>query len=156
MLRCLEGFMAFLIMGASIRINGQPPLGPRNRAKCPVTDDPINITDSTPAVFFNNGQRLYFSTMTAARMYARAPRDYWLAPHDIPLQGMDGKRGLPDFRNKTLRCPYSDENMTISMQTPRVVHKGGQNIYFCCFGCVNSFWTNPASAINNSSGRGSV
>ena len=58
----------------------------------------------------------------------------------------DGARGLPDLRNQTLECPYSGEKMVIDMQTPRVVHKFGQPIYFCCWGCINHFWADPASA----------
>jgi YHS domain-containing protein len=128
-------------------ISAQPPLGPRNKANCPVTNKSITITAYTPSVRFDNGQKLYFADAASAKSYADAPRDYWLAPHDVPLSGMDGKRGLPDLRNETLHCPFTNESMVISMQTPRVIHRGGQNVYFCCFGCVTSFWTDPSSAI---------
>ena len=40
----------------------------------------------------------------------------------------------------------SGEKLVVDMQTPRVVHKFGQPIYFCCWGCINHFWTDPASA----------
>ena len=126
---------------------GEPPLGPRNQAKCPVTGANITISATTPSVAFKNGQHLYFSSTKAAAAYHASPRDYWLAPHDLPLAGLDGKRGLPDLRNTTAKCPMSGETITITMSTPRVIHKHGQNVYFCCFGCVTGFWTNPASCM---------
>ena len=98
-------------------ISAQPPLGPRNKANCPVTNKSITITANTPSVRFDNGQKLYFADAASAKSYADAPRDYWLAPHDLPLSGMDGKRGLPDLRNETLHCPFTNESMVISMQT---------------------------------------
>lgn len=126
----------------------QPPPGPKDRAICPVTGKTIDpITKNTPSVEFTHGQRLFFATEVAAKAYVESPRDYWLAPHDLPLPGVDGKRGLPDLRNETRLCPSSGENITIEMQTPRVVHKHGQNLYFCCFGCVMGFWTDPAEMI---------
>ena len=137
-------FVLFQLLGATF---AEPPPGPRNQANCPVTGVAINITQSTPAVLFDNGQQLYFATTTAATLYARTPRNYWLSPHEKPLAGMDGKRGLPDLRNETRHCPFTNESMVISMQTPRVIHRHGQNVFFCCFGCVTSFWTDPASAI---------
>ena len=65
----------------------------------------------------------------------------------MPLPGMDGKRGLPDLRGKTLHCPESGEALVISMQTPRVLHKHGQAVYFCCFGCVTGFWADPKAVL---------
>ena len=94
------------------------------------------------------GQELYFSSVAAAKTYATDPRGYWLAPHDTPLQGMDGKRGLPDLRGTNQSCPESGETFIVNMQTPRVIHKHGQNLYFCCFGCVAGFWTSPEDVIN--------
>jgi hypothetical protein len=138
---------ALLVLAACLTAHAQPPPGPRDRANCPVTGKPIVITADTPAVAFHNGQRLFFADAAAARAYSDSPRDYWLAPHEMPLKGVDGKRGLPDFRNETMRCPSSNETMVISMRTPRVVHQGGQNVYFCCFGCVMGFWTDPTSMI---------
>ena len=91
-------------------------------------------------------QFLFFSSQSAADKYRQSPRDYWLAPHDLPLPGMDGKRGLPDLRGETKYCPYSNETLHIDMPTPRVLHKHGQAVYFCCYGCVTSFWTDPATA----------
>ena len=141
-LLCIPYCLALLVSVAA-----QPPLGPRNKAICPVTGEAIEIVPSTPTVTFINNQRLYFSSTTAATSYVKSPRDFWLSPHDLPLPGVDGKRGLPDLRNETRRCPFTNETMTISMQTPRVIHKHGQNVYFCCFGCVTSFWTDPGTAI---------
>jgi YHS domain-containing protein len=137
-------FVLFQLFSATL---AEPPLGPRNQANCPVTGDSIKITQLTPVVLFENGQRLYFSSKSAAASYAISPRDYWLSPHEDPLAGVDGKRGLPDLRNETRHCPFTNESILISMQTPRVIHRHGQNVYFCCFGCVTSFWTDPKSAI---------
>jgi len=89
----------------------------------------------------------FFASAAAAAKYRAAPRDYWLGPHELPLPGFDGKRGLPDLRTTKARCPMSNETMVISMKTPRVVHRHGQNVYFCCFGCVAGFWTDPTSLI---------
>ena len=55
-----------------------------------------------PRVNFKHGQELFFSSSDAAQKYFDSPRDYWLSPHELPLPGMDGKRGLPDLRNETL------------------------------------------------------
>ena len=93
------------------------------------------------------GQKLYFASKTAAAAYVSEPRDFWLGPHDLPLAGMDGKRGLPDMRHTNATCPESGEVFTIAMATPRVIHRGGQNLYFCCFGCVVTFWTEPGAII---------
>ena len=140
-------FSSLLVLAACLAARAQPPPGPRDRANCPVTGRSIAINDGTPAVAFHNGQRLFFADAAAAKTYVDSPRDYWLAPHEMPLKGIDGKRGLPDFRNETMQCPSSNETMVISMRTPRVVHRGGQNVYFCCFGCVMGFWTDPNSMI---------
>ena len=84
----------------------QPPPGPRNKANCPVTGKSIDISSDTPAVDIKNGQKLFFSSKDAASAYVKSPRDYWLAPHDMPLAGMDGKRGLPDLRNTTAQASF--------------------------------------------------
>merc|ERR1712160_23978 len=110
-----------------------PPPGPNNIALCPVTGINMTITYQTPVVHFTNGQVLYFSTEQAASKYRDSPRDYWLSPHDLP--------------GETRNCPYSNETFTIDMPTPRVFHKHGQSLYFCCFGCISSFWTDPSTAI---------
>ena len=122
-----------------------PGPGPRDKAFCPVTGQNVTITAATPALEFKNGQKLFFSSDAAVKKYRTSPRDYWLAPHDKPLPPPDGMRGLPDLRGTILHCPRSNETMNVSMQTPRVVHKHGQAVYFCCFGCVTAFWTDPTS-----------
>ena len=58
---------------------------------------------------------------------------------------MDGMRGLPDVRGQILHCPRSGEALNVSMQTPRVMMKHGQAVYFCCHGCVAAFWRDPAA-----------
>ena len=122
-----------------------PPHGPNSSAFCPVTGAAINITAATPFLAFKNGQKLYFTTAKDAAQYRATPRDFWLAPTDMPLPGMDGMRGYPDFRGQIMHCPRSGEAMNISMQTPRVDHKHGQAVYFCCHGCVTAFWRDPTS-----------
>ena len=121
-----------------------------DRAMCPVTG--VNITDleTAPALTFSNGQQLYFGSEDALAAYKGNPRAYWLSPFETPLPGMDGKKGLPDLSGETRYCPYSNETMVIDMKTPRVVHRWGQNVYFCCFGCVSSFWTAPETAWDGS------
>ena len=115
-------------------------------ATCPVTL--VNITDISTAVSleFDNGQKLYFGSKDAVTAYVSNPKAYWLSPFEMPLEGMDGKVGVPNFMGETFYCPYSNEEMEIDMKTPRVVHRGGQNVYFCCFGCIATFWADPASA----------
>ena len=106
------------------------------------------------------------------RAFWLAPTD--ATPEQGLLPMPDGARGLPDLRNTTVQCPlspasadgrcffspnrarpkidpaglrrFSGEKLVVDMQTPRVVHKFGQPIYFCCWGCINHFWTDPASA----------
>ena len=101
---CVMGFAALMVCHA------EPPPGPKNQANCPVTGARIQISDKTPSVNFKNGQKLYFSSEKAADMYRKSPRDFWLSPHEMPLKGMDGKRGLPDLRNETRYCPMSNES----------------------------------------------
>jgi len=107
------------------------------RALCPVTGANITIGNSTPAVEFKNGQKLYFSSKGAADNYRASPRDFWLSPHEVPAPT------LPQLTGETRNCPRSNESMVINMKTPRVLHRHGQAIYFCCFGCVEGFWTKP-------------
>ena len=100
-------------------------------------------------VNFINGQKLYVADAAAAAAYRAAPQAFWLSPHESPLPMPDGMRGLPDFRGKAFKCPRSGENITVDMKTPRVVHRHGQSVYFCCFGCVTAFWMDPTSLIAN-------
>ena len=59
---------------------------------------------------------------------------------------VEGLLTLPWILLQFTLSPYSGEEMVIDMKTPRVVHRGGQNVYFCCFGCVATFSADPASA----------
>jgi len=124
-----------------------PPPGPSDAAYCPVSGAPINITASTPSVTFVHGQKLYFSSAQAAAQYRASPREHWLTPTDTPLPGPDGMRGLPDLRGRTLQCPRSGESLHVDMKTPRVDHKHGQAVYFCCHGCITAFWRDPQSLL---------
>ena len=85
--------------------------------------------------------------MYAAAAYKKAPNDYWLGPHELPEEGMDGMRGLPDVRGQILYCPRSGEKINVSMQTPRVMQRHGQAVYFCCHGCWTGFWRNATAYI---------
>ena len=122
-----------------------PPPGSNTSAICPVTAKAINITDATPSLAFKNGQKLYFASAAASATYRASPRDYWLAPHDLPLAGADGARGLPDLRGQVLHCPMSGEAINVSMKSIRIDQNHGQAIYFCCHGCVSAFWRNPSA-----------
>ena len=127
-----------------------PPPGPNNTARCPVTGTEVvfgGVASLPPSVTFKHGQRLWFSSASAAAAYKASPRDYWLAPHDKPLPSPDGMRGLPDLRGENVTCPRSGEVVTVDMKSPRVVHKHGQAVYFCCFGCVATFWQDPTPFI---------
>ncbi len=124
-----------------------PPHGSNTSARCPVTGADINITAKSPFVAFTHGQKLYFSSTDAAAAYKKAPNDYWLGPHELPEEGMDGMRGLPDVRGQILYCPRSGEKINVSMQTPRVMQRHGQAVYFCCHGCWSGFWRNATAYI---------
>ena len=47
----------------------EPPKGPNDKAKCPVTGRDLNITTATVSVPFNNGQKLYFADEKSALAY---------------------------------------------------------------------------------------
>ena len=105
----------FLLLAVLGTVQGDgPPPGPKNQAKCPVTGEDIAIASSTASVQFTHGQKLYFSSENAASLYQKNPRNFWLSPHELPLKGPDGKRGLPDMRNATVVCPSSGENFTVT------------------------------------------
>lgn len=124
----------------------QPPPGPSDQAKCPVTGKSLTITESTASLGFANGQKLYFVSEEAAQAYRTTPRAFILSPFELPLAMPDGGRGLPDLRDSTLYCPYSNETIDVSMQSIRVTHRHGQAVYFCCHGCLTRFWSDPATS----------
>eukprot|EP00912_Choanoflagellata_sp_UC4_P001798 UC4_evm6s1151 len=77
---------------------------PRNKiAFCPVTGKLLTINSTTPSIQFKNGQRIYFESTDSAATYRKSPREFWLSPSDLPLNGLDGATGLPDIRNETRR-----------------------------------------------------
>ena len=137
----------FFAVCAAVAVAMGPPPGPTDRAICPVEGKPINITSSTPSVAFKNGQRLYFASDAAAGAYRESPKSFWLSPTELPLDGPDGVRGLPDMRNQTVRCPSSGESLLVDMPTPRIIHRHGQNLFVCCYGCVHMLWTDPQAFI---------
>jgi hypothetical protein len=109
-MRCLVLILS--VLGSSALSGWQmgPPPGPNNTAICPVTGVKFNITAATPSIEFTHGQQLYFATEGAAKQYHTSPRDYWLAPHDKPLPGPDGMRGLPVRR--ALSIPHCGRSIT--------------------------------------------
>ena len=144
-------FQALLLAVATEELAAQnwrdgPPPGPSTWGYCPVTGKNVSVA-SAFQVNFVNGQKLYVADAAAAAAYRAAPQAFWLSPHESPLPMPDGMRGLPDFRGQAFKCPRSGENITVDMKTPRVVHRHGQSVYFCCFGCVTAFWLDPTSLI---------
>lgn len=119
---------------------------------CPVTGLLYNITHSTPHVTFHgSNQKLYFSTDENVKKYQNHPRMYWLDPFTLPPPGRDGKRGLPDMHGKNVSCAVDTTYFIVkTMSSSRVMHIGGQCIYFCCQACRVSFWRDPGKYIVNS------
>jgi YHS domain-containing protein len=122
------------------KLQEQPAAGPKNIAVCPVTGVNVTITDATPSVDFQNGQKLYFTSEAAAEAYRREPKAFWLSPFQAPAPI------LPDLSGSTLRCPYSNESIAVGMRSVIVMHRHGQVVYFCCHGCVTRFWSQPQTA----------
>ncbi len=129
------------------RFGDGPPPGPSDKYICPVTGQNGTIGPSTPSVELTHGQKLHFATAAAASAFLASPRDYWLSPQEMPLAPPDGMRGLPDLRGLKLRCPESGMAITVAMNTPRLLLRGGQSVYFCCYGCVDKFWIDPAAIL---------
>ena len=129
------------------RVNGST-----NTARCPVTGELLKI-DGDPTSYsvveFKGGQKLYVKDEAAAKAYRQTPRDYWLSPWNLPPEGDDGKRGLPDMQGRNLSCAVTPDDWFIvnTMKTARVMHIGGQCIYFCCQACRTTFWRQPGKSI---------
>ena len=70
-------------------------------ATCPVLGVNITSLDEAPSLTFDNGQKLYFGSEEAVVAYQTNPKAYWLSPFEMPLEGMDGKMGLPNFSGET-------------------------------------------------------
>ena len=121
------------------------------KAHCPVLLVDLSITNTTTHLAFDGGQKLFFGSEDAKSAYMANPRAYWMSPYDMP--NMDQMNGFPDVTGSTFLCPFSKESMNIGMQTPRVFHRSGQAIYFCCFGCVQKFWYEPESIFSEQIGR---
>ena len=92
-----------------------PPPGPKNKALCPVTGANITIDQSTDFVAFKNGQKLYFSSKNAAWAYKTNPRDFWLAPHDMPLPG-DHIRRIDHNHNHHHRACFHSRVLLLNLQ----------------------------------------
>ena len=119
-----KGSTLFLIAGGLLvcsaesfpwRMQDGPPLGPSDKALCPVTGANLTITDATPSLAFQNGQKLYFASQEAADAYRNHPRAFLLSPFELPLPMPDGARGLPDLRGSLLQCPYSNETIDVGI-----------------------------------------
>ena len=118
---------------------------------CPVSRLQLNITATTPFVQFQgSNQRLYFSSLENVKKYQNHPREYWLDPFTLPPPGRDGKRGVPDMYGKNVSCAVDTTTFIVNpMSSSRVMHVGGQCIYFCCQACQVSFWRDPGKYIVN-------
>lgn len=109
--------------------------------------DPVLLSNftidlhKTVALSIHGGQKLFFATEESKAAYVQNPRAYWLTPYDT----FDHPGGMPDVKDSTMLCPSSGEEMVIGMSTPRVVHRSGQAIYFCCYGCLSKFFADPST-----------
>lgn len=116
-------------------------------ALCPVLYSNLTLSSSAtvPHVNIKGGQQLFFESERAKIAYMRNPRQYWLSPYDMP--NLDHMQGAPNVMKKTIYCPITDEEVEVNMQTPRVLHRNGQAIYFCCWGCLQKFWADPSQIL---------
>ena len=109
--------------------------------------DPVLLSNftidlhQTISLDIHGGQKLFFATVESKTAYIQNPRAYWMLPYDK----YDHPEGMPNVQDSIMLCPNSGEKMTISMSTPRVVHRSGQAIYFCCYGCLSNFHADPTS-----------
>ena len=100
----------------------------------------IDIEKSTHLTV-HGGQKIFFASKESMAAFVASPRIYWMSPFDA----LQSPKGAPDVRNFTMLCPSSGEEMTIDMQTPRIYMRNGQALYFCCWGCLSTFWNDPQS-----------
>lgn len=109
--------------------------------------DPVLLTNFTidlkksTHLTVRGGQKIFFSSEESMAAYIVNPRVYWMSPFDA----LTSPKGAPDVRNSKMLCPSSGEEMIIDMQTPRIYMRNGQALYFCCWGCISTFWNNPQS-----------
>ena len=55
------------------------------------------------------------------------------------------------MHNQTVRCAVSNTSFVVKqMDSPRMMHKGGQFVFFCCNNCWMSFWKSPGKYILDS------
>ena len=139
--------MVCLPAAALSRVNGST-----TTARCPVTGALLQLDAPEPAfavVEFVGGQRLFVKDEQAADKYRETPRAYWLSPFQLPPPGDDGKRGLPDMQGRNVSCAVTPEDWLIvnTMNSARVMHVGGQCVYFCCQACATTFWRQPGKSI---------
>ena len=147
----------FALLFHSIHSSSPYIYGSTTTATCPVTLQSINITKTTPYVtFIKSNQKLYFSSNEAATKYQNRPRQYWLSPFELPPPGKDGKRGLPDLHKQNVSCAVDGTDFLVNtMDSSRVMHLGGQCLYFCCGNCRTSFWREPGKYIKDAGAEAS-
>ena len=123
--------------------------GSTTLAYCPVTGTRLNTSTAKHWVQFTGGQRLYVADASAADAYRAHPRAYWLDPFELPPAGRDGKRGLPDMQGRNVSCAVTPDDTFLvdTMGSARIMHKGGQCVYFCCNACRTTFWREPGKSI---------
>ena len=129
--------------------------GSLNEAYCPVTGLLISdITNSAHYLDYESlGQKIYFANEGAIQAFILDPRAYLLNPYDLPPEGDDAKRGIPDLFGQTLICPVSNDTIAAvdQMTTVRSMYRHGQMVYFCCYDCWVSFIRDPGLYISQAS-----
>ena len=139
--------LIFLKVLARVCLADKHLYGSQTDAFCPVTGKRLDL-HSAAYVEMKYGQKIYLKNEEAANKYLAHPRKYWMSGFDLPLRGRDGERGLPDRHNQTVHCPVTNTTFKVKqMESPRLMHKGGQFIYFCCYDCLVTFWREPANYI---------
>ena len=78
--------------------NAEPPPGPRDIAKCPVTGTQISIGDDTPRVNFKHGQELFFSSSDAAQKYFDSPQRLLVVSARVAFTRYGWKARLTRFK----------------------------------------------------------
>jgi len=118
-----------------------PPPGPKDIAYCPVTGEKINITTSGNYRAFGGGQKIYVSSQDAVAELKQNLATYFLGASDFPRQV--GPQGAPDMRGQNVSDAMDGwTNVEITMKTPRIQFRHGQNLYFASYDQLNDLWIN--------------
>lgn len=140
---CVNMFLAdpSKVLGVNVSsvhcLDGPPP-GPKDIAYCPVTGERVNITISTNFLKFGVNQQIFASSTDAVNELKQRLASYFLGPQDFPRQV--GPEGSPDMREETVSDPVDGTAVEITMKTPRIQFRHGQNLYFASYDQLNAFW----------------